>query len=47
MTVNDAISKLRVMLGAATEEVKVVKIEEEVKEEVKVTMAEATLVDGT
>ena len=47
MTVNDAISKLRVMLGAATEEVKGVKMEEEVKEEVKVTMAEATLVDGT
>ena len=47
MTVNDAISKLRVMLGAATEEVKGVKMEEEVKEEVKVTMDEATLVDGT
>jgi len=47
MTVNDAISKLRVMLGAATEEVKGVRMEEEVKEEVKVTMAEATLVDGT
>lgn len=38
MTVNDAISKLRVMLGAATEEV---------KEVVKTNMAEATLVDGT
>ena len=48
MTVNDAISKLRVMLGAATEEVKEVNMEtEEVKEEVKVNMAEATLVDGT
>ena len=48
MTVNDAISKLRVMLGAATEEVKEVTMEtEEVKEEVKVNMAEATLVDGT
>lgn len=48
MTVNDAISKLRVMLGAATEEVKEVAMEtEEVKEEVKVNMAEATLVDGT
>jgi len=47
MTVNDAISKLRVMLGAATEEVKGVRMEEEVKEEVKVNMAEATLVDGT
>ena len=38
MTVNDAISKLRVMLGAATEEV---------KEVVETKMAEATLVDGT
>lgn len=38
MTVANAISKLRVMLGAATEEVK------EVKE---TKMAEATLVDGT
>ena len=48
MTVNDAISKLRVMLGAATEEVKKVNMEEiEEKEEVKVEMAEATLVDGT
>ena len=47
MTVNDAISKLRVMLGAATEEVKPVALEEEVKEEVEVKMAEATLVDGT
>ena len=48
MTVNDAISKLRVMLGAATEEVKKVNMEEiEEKEEVKVNMAEATLVDGT
>jgi len=45
MTVNQAISKLRVMLGAATEEVKKVNMEE--KEEVKVNMAEATLVDGT
>lgn len=48
MTVNDAISKLRVMLGAATEEVKEVVMEEhdgeDKKEEVK--MAEATLVDG-
>ena len=47
MTVNDAISKLKVMLGAATEEVKEVVMEEEVKEEVEVKMAEATLVDGT
>jgi hypothetical protein len=35
------------MLGAATEEVKEVALEEEVKEEVEVKMAEATLVDGT
>jgi len=48
MTVNDAISKLRVMLGAATEEVKKVNMEEiEEKDEVKVEMAEATLIDGT
>ena len=49
MTVNDAISKLRVMLGAATEEVKEVKLEEEVKveEKVEIKAAEATLVDGT
>ncbi len=37
MNVNEAISKLRVMLGAATEEVKEVS---------KTNMAEATLVDG-
>ena len=48
MTVNDAISKLRVMLGAATEEVKEVKMNEHEGEEKKeVKMAEATLVDGT
>ena len=48
MTVNDAISKLRVMLGAATEEVKEVKMDEHEGEEKKeVKMAEATLVDGT
>ncbi len=48
MTVANAISKLRVMLGAATEEVKKVNMEEiEEKEEIKVNMAEATLVDGT
>jgi vacuolar-type H+-ATPase subunit I/STV1 len=46
MTVNDAITKLRVMLGASTEEV--VKVEaEEVKEEAEIKMAEAVLVDGT
>ena len=38
MTVNDAIGKLRVMLGATTEEV---------KEVVETKMAEAVLVDGT
>ena len=49
MTVANAISKLRVMLGAATEEVKEVKLEEEVKveEKVEIKAAEATLVDGT
>ena len=43
MTVNDAITKLRVMLGAETEDVKM----EEKKEKTEVKMAEATLVDGT
>ncbi len=50
MTVNDAITKLRVMLGASSEEVieTPVKMEEETKEEeVSTKMAEATLVDGT
>ena len=48
MTVEKAISKLRVMLGAATEEVKEVKMEEHDGEEKKeVSMAEATLVDGS
>ena len=49
MTVANAISKLRVMLGAATEEVKEVNMEEEVKveEKVEIKAAEATLVDGT
>ena len=49
MTVNDAISKLRVMLGAATEEVKEVNMEsyDDDKKKKKVEMAEATLVDGT
>ena len=45
MTVNDAITKLRVMLGAE-EPVQEVKNEDLPKEE-KVEMAEATLVDGT
>ena len=50
MTVNDAITKLRVMLGASSEEVieTTVNLEEETKEEeVSTKMAEATLVDGT
>lgn len=48
MTVEKAISKLRVMLGAATEQVKEVKMDEHEGEEKKeVKMAEATLVDGT
>ena len=48
MTVNDAISKLRVMLGAATEEVKEVKMDEHEGDDKKeVKMAEAELVDGT
>ena len=51
MTVNEAITKLRVMLSGSTDEVLPTptqmedEITEEVKEEVK--MAEATLVDGT
>ena len=50
MTVNDAITKLRVMLGASSEEVikTTVNLEEDTKEEeVSTKMAEATLVDGT
>ena len=48
MTVEKAISKLRVMFGAATEQVKEVKMDEHEGEEKKeVKMAEATLVDGT
>ena len=47
MTVENAISKLRVMLGATTEKVKEVNMEEEVKEEVEIKAAEATLADGT
>ncbi len=46
MTVNDAITKLRVMLGASTETV-VRMEEEEVKETIEVKAAEATQVDGT
>ena len=51
MKLNDAITKLRVMLGAETEVAEVIatetKLEDEIKEEVEVKMAEATLVDGT
>jgi len=47
MTVNDAISKLRVMLGAATETVVEMETEEKVEETVEIKAAEATLVDGT
>ncbi|MCP3698865.1 MAG: hypothetical protein GY920_09980 [Aliivibrio sp.] len=46
MNVNDAITKLRVLLGAETEEVVEIQNEEK-EEETKVEMAEATLVDGT
>ena len=46
MTAQQAITKLRVLLGAETEEV--VKVEtEEVKEETEIKMAEAVLIDGT
>ena len=50
MTVNEAITKLRVMLSGSTEEVieTPVAMEEEVAtEEETVKMADATLVDGT
>ena len=47
MTVNDAIGKLRVMLGAATETVVEMETEEKVEETVEIKAAEATLVDGT
>ena len=47
MTVNDAIGKLRVMLGAATETVVEMETEEKVEETVEVKAAESTLVDGT
>jgi len=46
MTVNDAITKLRVMLGANTEVVEM-ETEEKVEETVEIKAAEATLVDGT
>lgn len=49
MKVNEVITKLRVMLGAETEEVIATetRLEEEIKEETEIKMAEATLVDGT
>ena len=47
MTVNDAITKLRVMLGASTETVVEMETEEKVEETVEIKAAEATLVDGT
>ena len=47
MTVNDAIGKLRVMLGAATETVVEMETEEKVEETVEIKAAEAQLVDGT
>ena len=52
MKVNEVISKLRVMLGSETETVEEIqatetKLEEEIKEETEVKMADATLVDGT
>ena len=47
MTVNDAITKLRVMLGASTETVVEMETEEKVEETVEIKAAEITLVDGT
>jgi uncharacterized protein YuzE/uncharacterized coiled-coil protein SlyX len=49
MKVNEVITKLRVMLGAETEEVIATetRLEEEIKEETEIKMAEAKLVDGT
>ena len=49
MTVNEAITKLRVMLSGSTEEVieTPTQMEEEITTEETVKMAEATLVDGT
>lgn len=47
MNVNEAISKLRVMLGANTELVAVQNAEEKIEESVEIKAAEATLVDGT
>ena len=47
MNVNEAITKLRVLLGAETEEVVEIQNDEHVDEKTEVKMAEATLVDGT
>lgn len=47
MKVNEVISKLRVMLGAETEEVIVTETRLEEEEKVEVKMYDATLIDGT
>ena len=47
MDVQQAITKLRVLLGAETEEVVEIQNDEHVDEKTEVKMAEATLVDGT
>ena len=47
MDVQQAITKLRVLLGAETEEVVEIQNDEHIEEETEVKMAEATLVDGT
>lgn len=47
MNVNEAITKLRVLLGAETEEVVEIKNDEHEDKKEEVKMAEATLVDGT
>jgi len=47
MNVNQVITKLKVMLGAETETVEEVQLEEAVEETVETKMADAELVDGT
>lgn len=47
MDVQQAIKKLRVLLGAETEEVVEIQNDEHIEEETEVKMAEVTLVDGT
>ena len=47
MNVNEAITKLRVLLGAETEEVVEIENDKHEDEKTEVKMAEATLVDGT